>query len=863
MSSSEFSARQGTRSAFGAIFRFALRDLRGGLRFYGVFIACLVLGVMAIVGVGATSRAFREGLAQQGATLLGGDLSLGRAQGTPDEAERRFLASRGKLSQIVVLRAMARTPEASQATLVEIKAVDAAYPLIGAAKTDPALAAGKTFFESFAEKDGAFGLLADPALAARIKVKPGDRLVIGAATFTLNGWLTTEPDSIGGVGFGPRVMMSPEALAATRLIVPGSLARTSLRLLLPAEKSGDADLAAVQSDFTAAFPDAGYEIRNRGNPAPQLSRNIDRFAQFLSLIGLTALVCGGVGVGNSIRGLIDRKRRTLAILKALGASGGEAARFVLIQALLVAAASALVGAGLGLALPSLLVALLGASLPFPIQPRIAWLDGATGLVFGLLTALVFAAAPLDRARLLPATTLLRETAMQEGGPSGGRGRLIAVLAAAVLFAFALLSSDDRRLTAQFGTGVIVSFALLYGVARAIMFLARRAPHSRFLPLRLAVANLHRPGALTPSFLISLGLGVTLLTALVGIERNLRAEIGQSLPKDSPSFFFIDVQSAQAADFRSFLQKEAPEGTIAVAPMLRGRIVRVKDTPAEEVKPSDKARWALEGDRGVTFAAKPPQGSQVVAGEWWPENYAGPPLVSMETDVAQGLGLAVGDRISVNVLGRVLTAKIANLRKVNWRSFGINFVMVFSPNAFAGAPFTQLMTLTVPQKPDAQGEAHILSDAAKKFPSVASVSMRESLATLGALLGKLSIAIQSAASLAFVVSALVLSGALAAGQRARIYEAVVLKVLGATRKRLLAALTLEFALLGAATAAFGLLAGSLAAWLVVTHVLDMDFLFFPFQTAALALAAVIFAIFIGLSGTWRILGEKPARRLREE
>ena len=378
MSSSEFSARPKASLGFRRrSFASRLRDLRGGLRFYGVFIACLVLGVMAIVGVGATSRAFREGLAQQGATLLGGDLSLGRAQGTPDEAERRFLAARGKLSQIVVLRAMARTPEAAQATLVEIKAVDAAYPLIGAAKTDPALAGGEAFFKSFAEKDGAFGLLADPALAARLKIKPGDRLVIGAATFILNGWLTTEPDSIGGVGFGPRVMMSPEGLEATKLIVPGSLARTSLRLLLPAEKSGDADLAAVQTDFTAAFPDAGYEIRNRGNPTPQLSRNIDRFAQFLTLIGLTALVCGGVGVGNSIRGLIDRKRRTLAILKALGASGGEAARFVLIQALLVAAASALLGAGAraGPAVGSGRAARRLAAFPDPAAHRMArWRD---------------------------------------------------------------------------------------------------------------------------------------------------------------------------------------------------------------------------------------------------------------------------------------------------------------------------------------------------------------------------------------------------------------------------------------------------------------------------------------------------------
>jgi putative ABC transport system permease protein len=861
MNSPEFSARRGAASR--AILRFALRDLRGGLRFYGIFIACLVLGVTALVGVAATSRAFREGMAQQGAALLGGDLSFGRAQGAPGAQELSFLSSRGKVSRIVSLRAMARKSDAEQATLVEIKAVDAAYPLVGVVKTEPEPAGGQKYFGLLGEKDGDFGLIADRSLESRLNVKLGDRLAIGAKNFVIEGWLEKEPDSLGGASFAPRVTISEAALAASGLIVPGSLARTSLRLLLPPEKSGDADVAAVQRDFAAAFPDDGFEIRTRADPSPQLSRNIERFAQFLTLIGLTALVCGGVGVGNAIRGLIDRKRRTLAILKALGASGGDAARFVLIQAMIVAAASSALGVLLGLALPHLLVALFGASLPFPVEPHANLRDGLTGLVFGLLTAFAFAAAPLDRARLLPATTLLRESAMQEPGASRWRGRIIAIVAAAALFAFALLTSDDRRLTAQFGAAVIVSFALLYGVARAIMALARRAPHSRLLPLRMAVANLHRPGALTPSFLISLGLGITLLTALVGVERNLRNEIGQSMPKDSPSFFFLDVQSAQAAEFQSFLQQEAPDGAVAVAPMLRGRIVRVNGVASEQVKPTDKARWALEGDRGITFAAKIPEGSRLVSGEWWPENYAGPPLVSMEAEVAQGLGLEVGDTISVNVLGRGLTAKIANLRKVNWRNFGINFVMVFSPNSFAGAPFTRLMTLSFEHKPEISRENALLTDAARKFPAVASVSLRETLATLDDLLRKLSLAIQSAASLAFIVSALVLSGALAAGQRARIYEAVVLKVLGATRPRLLGALALEFALLGAATAAFGLLAGGAIAFLVSTYVLDTSFSFAPLQAGALALAAITFAILIGLAGTWRILGEKPARWLREE
>ncbi|HUO55258.1 MAG TPA: FtsX-like permease family protein, partial [Rhodoblastus sp.] len=594
-----------------ALARFALRDLRGGLRFYGVFIACLVLGVMAIVGVDATARAFRDGLAQQGATLIGGDLAFSRAFGAPADQEKAFLATRGTLSQSLFLRVMARRADAPASTLVEMKAADRLYPLSGAVKTDPPLARGARFFEALTEKDGAFGLVADRTLGARLNLRIGDKLEIGATHFRLVAWLVNEPDSIGAIGFGPQVLVSDQALAATGLLVPGSLARLSLRLRLPPEKSSDADLAATKKAFATAFPDAGFEIRSRSDPSPQLARNVERFAQFLSLIGLTALVCGGVGVANSIRALVDRKRKTLAVLKALGASGAEAARFVLLQAMAVALASALLGAFLGLALPHILATALGGALPFALVPQFDLRDALSGLAFGLLTAFAFAVAPLERARLLPATALLRETALRESGPPGRRGMLVAALAAAALFGFALLASGDRLLTAQFGVAVIFSLALLYGVARAIMALARRAPHSRHLPLRLALANLHRPGALTPSFLISLGLGVTLLTALIGIERSLRAEIGESLPKNSPSFFFLDIQAAQAAAFESFLKKEAPEGVLAVAPMLRGRIVKVNGVSAEQVKAGDRGRWALEGDRGITFSQKPPDGSRLV------------------------------------------------------------------------------------------------------------------------------------------------------------------------------------------------------------------------------------------------------------
>jgi len=837
-------------------FRFALRDLRGGLKSFGVFIACLTLGVMALAAVAATSRAMRDGLAQQGAALIGGDLSFARAQGAPAGEHRAFLAEKGKVSEIVTLRSMARREDSSQATLVELKSVDAAYPLTGELRTEPQA----PLAELLAPRKDGFGVAIDPQLGARLALGLGDSFFIGDAKFVIAGWIRREPDAMGAFTLAPHVLLSPQALAGSGLIKPGSLSRASLRLLLPG--AGDAEVEAAKQAFLARFPDSGYEIRTRADPSPQVSRNIERFAQFITLIGLSALVCGGIGVANSVRALIDRKRKTLAILKALGASGGEAANFVLIQAMIVALGAAILGAALGLALPRVLLTVFADALPFPVAPALHPGDAAYALGFGLLIALTFAAPPLEQARVLPVTRLLRENAMQTRGRSG-RGLALAALGGAALFGLALLTSGDKKLTLQFGLGVLASFALLYAVARLVMALARRAPHFGGLSLRLAIANLHRPGALTPSFLLSLGLGVTLLTALTGVEYNLRAEIGESLPANTPSYFFVDVQKAEAPEFERFLLAEAPGAKIVSAPMLRGRITRIKGVPAEQVTPGEKARWALEGDRGVTFARTLPEGSRIVDGAFWPPDYNGPPLVSMETEVARGLGLSVGDDIAVNVLGRNVTAKVANLRKVNWRSFGINFVLVFSPNVFEGAPFTQLMTLTPPDKPVAAREAALLGAAAQKFPSVVGVSLRETLATLDDLLGKLALATRAAASLAFAVSALVLAGALAAGQRARLYEAVVLKTLGATRRKLLTALTLEFTLLGAVTAVFGLLAGGLAAALVTVKLLDAPFALYPGPAALVAGGATLFAIVAGLLGTARALGEKPARWLRQE
>jgi putative ABC transport system permease protein len=409
---------------------------------------------------------------------------------------------------------------------------------------------------------------------------------------------------------------------------------------------------------------------------------------------------------------------------------------------------------------------------------------------------------------------------------------------------------------------LVAFFVLRIIALGIAFAARRAPLSRLVELRMALAAIHRPGALTPSVVLSLGLGLAALVALTLVDFNMRAELRQTEPGVTPSFFFLDVRGADAKAFLDFLKRTAPGARTSETPMMRGRFVRIGDTPVEAVKAREDVAWALEGDRGVTFAAKPPEGSHVVAGDWWPSDYSGPPLVSMEKGVAEGLGLKIGDAVVVNVLGRDISAKVTNLRTVNWRSFAINFVLVYSPNTFRGAPFGELVSASLPAGDGPDEEIALLRAAAHDFPEVATVRVRDALETVEALAGKLALAIRTATGVALLTSVLVLAGALAANRRARLADATILKILGATQTRLTSMFLIEYAILGAASAAFGVGAGALTAWLVVKRIMLSDFVFDWTSVLAAAGGGLAFTIGLGMIGAWRILGQKPAAFLRE-
>jgi len=837
-------------------FVYAWRELRGGLHGFGVFIACIALGVTAIAGVGSLAASLNDGIASAGRVILGGDLAFSLIQREASGSERAFLDAHGAVSAAASLRAMARTGD-GRSTLVEIKAVDDDYPLFGAVTTDPAIPLPALF----AQSNGAFGAAIDPALLARLDLKIGDRITLGNATVELRAVLTAEPDKLaGGIGLGPRVLMSEAALRATGLLQPGSLVRWQYRLRLPGDAS-DGAVASLQKQAQAAFPDAGWEIRTRSKATPQLERNVERFTQFLTLVGLTTLLVGGVGVANAVASYLARKRDVIGTLKALGATGGGVFAVYCVEIVVVALFATLIGAALGAALPFAIAYAFGALIPLPVAPGLHPEVLALAIAFGLLTALAFALWPLGRAHDISVSKLFRDQIAAERAWPRPRyvGATVAIVAA--LAALAILTSYDHRVAAYFVAAAAIVFLLLRLIGVLTMWLARHAPRQRSTILRLAIANIHRPGALTPSIVLSLGLGLALLVTVIEIDGNLHREFAAALPEQAPSFFFLDIPAADADRFDAFIRQQAPGSTLERVPMLRGRIAAANGVKAEDLKPADQSRWVLQGDRGITYAKAVPAGSRIVAGQWWSADYSGEPLVSLESRTAKDFGLKVGDTVTVNVLGRNVTARIANLRAVDWENLGINFVLVFSPGAFNGAPHTDIATLTFADGGGTAEETALIKALADGFPTVTAVRVKDALDAVDALLGKLVLALRGASSLTLIAAALVLGGALAASQRFRIYDAVVLKTLGATRARLAAAYALEYLLIGLATVIFGVAAGSLAADLVVARVMEFPFVWVAGAAVGAAVAALFFTVALGLAGTLRALGRKPAEVLR--
>lgn len=853
------SARAAAASRFDLRLAFAMgmRELRSGAGGLAVFVLCIALGVASVAAIGSLSAAFDEALARQGRLLIGGDLSFELIHRQADAAERAALQSFGQLSESAGFRAMARSP-AGKSALVEVKAVDDAYPLYGDVAIADSDKTGKLW------RDPAI-VLAERTLLDRLGLVVGSTLAIGETTVTIGGILGEQPDRLADrLAYGPKLLMSRETLAKTGLVQPGSLIRWTYRVKLPADTATDKGaLAAARAKIARDFPQAGFDIRDWTDPAPSLRREADRFTQFINFVGLTALLLGGIGVGNAIQSYMTKKREIIATFKCLGASSRLVLAVYLIQALLLTAIGIAIGLIIGALTPALLATIYSDTLPIALALEPHALPLLTAALAGLLTMVLFVLWPLGRAASVSPATLMRSHLSDEPEPSAWRYAVGAAIAGLALFALAIAASEERAITASISAGIVAAFLLLTVFGLFLQRYAARFRRTRPPSLALALTSIAGPNSLARSIAVSLGLGLGLLVAVALIHRSLYVEITNDIAIDAPAYYFLDVEAKDLASFQQSVRKIEPGAKLDQAPMLRGRIVALKGVPAEKAEAAPDSRWVLAGDRGLTYTDAVPGASTLVAGEWWPKGYAGPPLVSFDADLAKGLGLKLGDPITVNILGRNVDATIASFRKIDWESLAINFVMVFSPNTLEGAPHRMLVTLEFPKGTAPEREGKVIQALAETFPLVTAIRVGDIVEAAKDMLGKVMTAIGATAGVTLLIGAAVLAGAVAAGQERRKYLAVIYKTLGATRARILRAELLEFGLPGFATALLAVLIATVTAWALCKWAFEVEFIFSPVAAVETVLLALVFVLSIGAIATWLVLSAKAAPYLRAE
>lgn len=855
-SASEAAARgRSGGSGFFLPLKLALRDLRGGLSGFYIFIVCIALGAGAIGAINTLSAAIQDGIARDGRLLLGGDVDLSLMHRQANSQERDFLSPLGQVSEVATLRAMARKPDGSAQALIDLKSVDTAYPLYGSLE----LANGVTPQSALFDKQGA---AVDQSLLDQLQLRVGDSIAVGQATVEIAAVIQREPDRLAaGPAFGARVLVSDATLQKTDLVQPGSLVRWSYRVKLDGSSPEN-----IEEQVKERLPESGFRVRDTSDPSPGVSNALKRLTEFLTLVGLTAMLAGGIGVANAVSSFLERKRRTLAAFKVLGASQRLILWSVFLEVAIMAGIGIAAGLAIAVAIPALAAPLLKAALPVNLDLGIYPQALATSALFGILAALPFILWPLGRAMEVRPAEFLRENVENRPALPPFAFRVAAGISAAALAAAAVLLSEERLIAGLACLGLLAVFVLFWAAGTFFRNLAARVKRPRRPEIALALASMGGPGSLTRTVALSLGTGLTLLTAVSLVDASLTSELRQRLPDRAPSHFFIGIPKAELDGFRKLVQAEAPGAYLETAPMLRGQIVDINGTPAEELDAPPDAQWVLDGDRGLTFSGTVPEGSEIRAGAWWPANYTGEPLVSFEVDLANALGIKVGDTLSVNVLGRNVTARVANLRTVKWESLDLNFVMIFSPNTLAAAPFNYLGTLNWPDEAggrSGEAEAAVVRSVAQTYPTITAVRVRDAIEAVNGVLARIMTAIRAAGSVTLLMGAIVLAGALVTAQQRRIYEAVLFKTLGASRSRIMASHLTEHLLLALSLSVLAWILGAAIAWLLTTQIMDLSFTLSVPALLQPSIFATIFLVMLGAAGTYRVLSAKPAYYLRSE
>lgn len=837
------------KPATAIVRRIAWRELRHGWRHFINFLACLALGVAVITTIGTLSAAIHSAMDNEAGSLLGGNAELTLNNGPATPEQEAMLGAFGKVSHVVTTRAMLRHGETP--LLVEVKGIDPAYPMLGELR----LAAAVTRESVFT----ADSVAVDQSLLEQLDAKIGDEIILGNGRYTLGAVIEKEPDRVVQIfTFGPRLMLSQEALARSGLLQGYSLARHHYRILL----SPGAQLEQLEAQLQQTFPEGTWRLKTGTDGNDSVDRFLDQLTLFLSLSGLATFLIGGIGIGSSVRAYMEKKTEAIAVMKTLGASRAQ----ILGVYTLVTAILTLIGSVIGIA-----IATLGAALFLPVVARWLPVDShvllslPTALLaiwYGLLISYLFSLPALLNALEIRPSLLFRRSAGIISLPQSKRTWKLESLLALVLLGTLLLNHSDSRFVLGFAAVALLSFLLFSACTKAVQAAARRITVRRPW-LRLALGNLHRPGATTGTVILAIGVSLTVLIAVTLTEANFQQRITQVIDADAPSLFMMDIQPDQAQEMKALLTEAAGDvKRVMMFPMARGRIVALNGQPVDESMVDEDVRWAIRGDRGLSYSAAPPQNANITQGQWWPADYRGAPQLSVEERFLPGMGLKLGDTMTVDILGEQITATITSARRMDYTSFQMNFAMMFSPGVIDDFPQTMLATVYLPG--DSKSRQMLVREITQRFPNVTTIQTTEAVERVKEVLERIATALSLTVTVSLAAGILVLSSALSAMLSYRMYDTAVLKVLGARRRDILKAYSSEWMLLASVTALIAAGLGTFGAWLIMQRMPgERAFHPMPEVTLITLLGCIAVIWLVGYIGNRQVFRLRPAGLLRNE
>tara|TARA_R110002124_G_scaffold284368_1_gene461482 strand:+ start:1713 stop:4265 length:2553 start_codon:yes stop_codon:yes gene_type:complete len=845
---------------YSAWLRVALIDLRGGAARFAILIACLALGVAAIGVVSSVRSAVETAIARDARSILGGDLELRSARSDIGPDVLAALEALGPVSREVTINTQARKGDLT--AFLSLRGVGARYPLVGAVTLAPGALPGN-IADLLESQNDVMGIVLSPQAALRLDAEPGDMIRIGTLDMMLRGIIDTLPDQAAlGFQLGAPALVSDAALPLAGLRQDGVFNQFRYKVLL--EKS---DFSRAKAALEKQFPKADFQIRSPRQATETIARFITIFGNFMLLVALSSMMVGGLGAANAVTAYIGERQPAIATMRALGAGGHRIVVHFLAQIAVLSLLSILIGliaiiAGTLVALP-LLAGLIGLDLPAALDLRS--MAAAAGI--GLVIAIIFAWLPLLQARSIRPAMLFR------AGSSSNLERMswrswaspaawLPLLAGfALLFGLTLAIASDPLLVGIYFAGTALAFALLRLAAAGLTFVLARMPPPPNRLLRMALSAIVRPGAPTSTVLVSMGMGLSLLLLIVTTQSNINAQIAAEVTNEAPALVLLDLDRSELAALTDFAAVTPDIAAFKSIPMLRGTITALKGAPPPS--PDDprvrEIGDVFRGDTALTWSAAMPEGTMIAEGAWWPADYKGPPEVSLSTELADALDLSVGDTMTIAIAGRPLEMRIASFRQIDRRGPGFNFRIIVSPGLIEGAPQSSFGTVWVLPGSEHRVEAALI----KAFPMLNFVSVGDTLARIRSVFDGLGNAIALVSGTAVLAGILVLAGALSVGRRQREADAMVMKVLGARRRDVIAAFLVEYALLGAIAAILATAIALLGAWATATWLLDIDFAVPLGQLGGVTLLVIATTVLTGALITRSAMSTSPAAKLRSE